>query len=208
MENPKVWLIDENQEQIETYVNVLRSQLPKTILVDSIYPPYGKMQDYLEFLNSADTACIIIDQRLKDTGIANYFGIELAQFLRSINTKIPIYILTNFSADTDAFIEGEWSVEDIVEKSELAKLDSDKSKVIIARILRRILNYSDYLADREQRFNDLLRKTLDGEMSVEDKKELDEIQFERTATILAEELPKLQELNKVLEELKKFTSNH
>lgn len=208
MDDPKVWLIDENQQQIDTFANVLRSQFPKEIVVESLCPPLGQPQDYIRLLNTPDLACLIIDQRLKDTGIANYFGIELALFLRSINTKLPIYILTNFAEDSDAFSEGAWSVEDIIDKSDLAKVGSDKSKAIIARILRRITGYSDYLAEREKKFHELLRKTLNGQLSPEDKAELDEIQFERTSSILAEELPKLQELNKLLEEYKNITSNH
>ena len=159
-------------------------------------------------LNTPDLACFIIDLRLKDTGVASYFGIELALFMRSINTKLPIYILTNFAEDSDAFNEGAWSVEDIIDKSDLAKIGSDKSKAVIARILRRITGYADYLAEREKRFNELLRKTLNGQMSPEDEAELNEIQFDRTSSILAEELPKLQELNKVLEEYKNITNNH
>ena len=159
-------------------------------------------------LNTPDLACFINDQRLKDTGVASYFGIELALFMRSINTKLPIYILTNFAEDSDAFNEGAWSVEDIIDKSDLAKIGSDKSKAVIARILRRITGYADYLAEREKRFNELLRKTLNGQMSPEDEAELNEIQFDRTSSILAEELPKLQELNKVLEEYKNITNNH
>jgi FixJ family two-component response regulator len=208
MDNPKVWFIDENQQQSETYADVLRRQFPKNISVETICPPLAKTQDYLRLLNTPEIACFIIDQRLKDTGIANYFGIELALFLRSINTKLPIYILTNFAEDSDAFKEGEWSVEDIIAKSDLANVSSDKSKAIIARILRRIAGYSDYLAERERKFQELLRKTLNGQMSPEDEKELDEIQFDRTSSILAEELPKLQELNKLLEEYKKITDRH
>ena len=208
MDNPKVWFIDENQQQSETYADILRRQFPKNISVETICPPLAKTQDYLGLLNTPEIACFIIDQRLKDTGIANYFGIELALFLRSINTKLPIYILTNFAEDSDAFKEGEWSVEDIIAKSDLAKVSSDKSKAIIARILRRIAGYSDYLAERERKFQELLRKTLHGQMSPEDEKELDEIQFDRTSSILAEELPKLQELNKLLEEYKKITDRH
>ncbi|MHC1685977.1 MAG: hypothetical protein AB6733_24105 [Clostridiaceae bacterium] len=208
MDNPKVWLIDENQEQIETFANVFRSQFPKEVSVEPIYPPLGKTQDYIRLLNTPDLACLIIDQRLKDTGIASYLGIELALFLRSINTKLPIYILTNFAEDSDAFNEGAWSVEDIIDKSDLAKVGSDKSKAIVARILRRIAGYSDYLAAREKKFHELLRKTLNGELTPEDKAELDEIQFDRTSSILAEELPKLQELNELLEEYKKITNSH
>ncbi|TDA67649.1 MAG: hypothetical protein D9V45_01940 [Chloroflexi bacterium] len=208
MDNPKIWLIDENQQQIETFANVLRSQFPKEISVETLCPPLGQLNDYLSLLNTPDLACFIIDQRLKDTGVASYFGIELALFMRSINTKLPIYILTNFAEDSDAFSEGAWSVEDIIDKSDLAKVGSDKSKAVIARILRRITGYSDYLAEREKRFHELLRKTLNGQMSPEDEAELNEIQFDRTSSILAEELPKLQELKKVLEEYKNITSNH
>lgn len=207
MENSIIWLIDDNYNESETFKSVFEIDFPANIEFKIVKPLFAKKYDYVKLLEPEETACIIIDQKLKETGEVNYLGIEIAQFLRSINQKVPIYILTNFSTDSDAFTEGEWSVEAILDKSDLAKVGSEKSKTVIARILRRIINYSDYLANREKKFQELIRKSLIGEMSSEDKKELDEIQFERTAPILAEELPKLQELNNVLEEIKKFTSS-
>ncbi|MFH1908915.1 MAG: hypothetical protein ABIL11_16300 [Chloroflexota bacterium] len=204
MEKQIVWLIDENQEQIETYARILRKKLPETIIINTLYPPYRELQDYTSLLNAPNTACIIIDQRLKDTGVAKYYGIELAQFLRSINTKLPIYILTNYPHDTDAFSEGEWSVEDIIPKDDLAKLSSKKAKSIIARLLRRIYGYSDFLEERENKYRDLLRKTLTGELSPKDEKELKAIEFDRTSSTLAEELPRLKELQEILDEHKRI----
>lgn len=208
MDDQKIWLIDDNRQEIDTYANVIRSHFPKEIIVETICPPLGQLQDYIKLLNTPGLACLIIDQRLKESGEAGYLGIELALFLRRINTKLPMYILTNFAEDSDAFNEGAWSVEDIIDKSDLAKVGSDKLIAVIARILRRITNYNDYLAEREKKFHELLRKTINGQLSPEDIAELNEIQFDRTSSILAEELPTLQELNKLLEEYKSITSNH
>jgi CheY-like chemotaxis protein len=208
MENPKVWIIDDNKSECETFASVFGIEFPPNIRIGIIWPLLADIHDYVQLLNSLNTACIIIDQRLKETGDAKYLGIELAQFLRSINTKIPIYILTNFSTDKDAFQGGEWSVEDILDKSDLSKVGSINSKTIIARILRRITNYSDYLAEREQKFHELLRKTLVGQMTPEENAELENIQFERTSPILAKELLQLQELNRLFEEQKKLLGGH
>ncbi len=99
MEKPKVWLIDENDEQLNSFTNILQANLPKNIEVQALSPINKEVADYTFILQDPDTACIIIDQKLKDTGIVNFLGIDLAQFLRSVNTKLPIYILTNFPGE-------------------------------------------------------------------------------------------------------------
>ncbi len=66
------------------------------------------------------------------TGIATYTGIELARDLRRINSKIPIYILTNYA---DEFVDGEWSVEDIAKGS---FRDDKQNEITSSRIIRRI----------------------------------------------------------------------
>lgn len=96
-----LWLIDENKRQSRTSVNQLRMILPNSITVEPIFPPYRQKADYLPVLDDPETVCFVIDQKLKDTGIATYTGIELAQYLRSINHKIPIYILTNYEFTTE-----------------------------------------------------------------------------------------------------------
>ena len=62
--------------------------------------------------------------------------------------------------------------------------------------------YRDMLADREQRFNDLLRKSLTMELASVEKQELEELQFERSAPVLATELGQIDELDSLVQRYK------
>jgi DNA-binding NarL/FixJ family response regulator len=200
MENPILWLIDENVDQLLTYRTELQHLLPDSIRVEALLA-LPRKEDYIDrVLSHPNTACILIDQKLKDTGVANYLGIELAKTLRAVNSKIPIYILTNWAKERDQFIGGEWSVEDIIPKDDL--VDDAKAKIVISRILRRMDVYADLLGDRERRFNDLLRKSLTEELSSEEKGELESLQFERSAAILATETGQLDELDRLVDRYK------
>lgn len=179
-----VWLIDEDEHQLRTYRAMLEKAIPSegNIEVKGI-KAYPKKVDYLEVLNDPRTASIIIDQRLKETGEADYTGIELAQFLRSINDKLPIYILTNYPEDEMA--NGDWSVEDVISKEEIGK--KDRQQVIVARLLRRISVHQVILGEREQRFRALLKKSLDSELNEKEQDELNELRFARISAIAASE---------------------
>ena len=196
MDKPILWLIDENVDQLFTYCTELQHLLPDSIRVEALLA-LPRKEDYIDrVLSNPNTACILIDQRLKDTGVANYQGIELAKTLRSVNSKIPIYILTNWAKAEGEFIGGEWSVEDIVAKDDLQ--DDEIVKIVISRMLRRIDVYADLLGDRERRFNDLLRKSLTEQLSPEEKDDLESLQFERSAAILATETGELDELDRLV----------
>jgi DNA-binding NarL/FixJ family response regulator len=197
MDKPILWLIDENVDQLFTYRTELQHLLPDSIRVEALLA-LPRKDDYIDrILNNPDTACILIDQRLKDTGVANYQGIELAKTLRAVNSKIPIYILTNWAKEKGEFTGSEWSVEDIVAKDDLQ--DDERAKIVISRMLRRIDIYADLLGDRERRFSDLLRKSLTEELSPEEKTELDSLQFERSSAVLASELGRLDELDRLVD---------
>lgn len=195
MEKHVIWVIDENEDESLTYVSQLEMILPDSITVEAIFPPYRQKADYLPILENPETACFVIDQKLKDTGIATYTGIELAQYLRGINSKIPIYILTNYADEDDEFVGGEWSVEDIIAKGSLR--DDRQSEITSSRIIRGIDVYEDILGQREKRFRDLLRKSLNDELEEAELQELEELQFERTAPTLASELAELRQLEQL-----------
>jgi hypothetical protein len=69
MGRKKIWLIDENKLEIRASKRTLHRMLSASVDVEDLFPPYPKVQDYHGLLTDPDTACIIIDQRLKDTGI-------------------------------------------------------------------------------------------------------------------------------------------
>ena len=202
MKKQIIWLIDDKQDESITCCNELKLGMPQRVQIETICPPYRKKEDYASTLENPDTACLIIDQRLKDTGIATYTGIELAQHLRGINTKIPIYILTNF-AETDDFTSGEWSIEYILSKKSLLN-EEEKARIAKTRILRHIDVYEDILDERAKRFNELLKKTLDDSLDEDELEELAELQFGRFAPTLAREVEELQKLEQIAKDNEKL----
>jgi hypothetical protein len=197
-----IWLIDENEREIKTSYRALTKMLPESIKVETIFPPYKSMVDYHDLLLNPDTVSIIIDQRLKETGFANYTGIELANYLRSIDTKLPIYILTNFSEDFEKYTGRGGSVEDVLDKGDF-RYENLKIE-IAARIVRRIDVFDDILGEREKRFNELLAKSLDQELRDEEAIELKKLQEARVSAILADEMGHVEELTQALEKYKNF----
>ena len=190
---PVIWLIDDNKHELRTHYNIFKRMLP-SLQIKTI-EAYQHLDDYLSILADENTACIITDQKLKVTGIANYTGIELAEFLRGINAKVPIYILTNFPDDKDEFEHGEWTVEDIISKSDLTQ--ASERKILAARILRRINVYTDITEKRQVRMKDLLRKSMNGELDENELSEIDNLKLEKISASLAEELTQIRQMAQI-----------
>ena len=181
-----IWLFDDEETQLRTYKALLQNALPRNsgARIQAVKALPHK-EDYLRVVNDKLTGCLIVDQRMKETGEADYTGIELAKYLRALNDKLPIYILTNYDAIPDEFSGSEWSVEDILSKKKAG--ESDILTIFIARLLRRMKTYQNILGEREQRFSELLKKSLDKRLTKKEIKELDELRYQRASTILAEE---------------------
>jgi len=192
---PTVYLIDDSIFDLKTYQNRFRELLPSTIKVEGLLV-YPKVDDYLPLLQDENTVCIITDQRMKNTGVANYTGIELAKFLRRTNSKLPIYILSSFTEAHDEFGDDEWSVEAIINKGELS--NPVEGRTVAARLVRRIDVYQDIKDTREARFDELLKKSLDNKLSEGEETELEALQLQRISPALAIELAHLNQLNQIL----------
>ena len=190
-----IWLIDDDEEELTAYGDELKLDMSQEIQIKAILP-YPRKIDYVStLLEDPDTACIIMDQKLKEKGDATYTGIELAQYLRRIKKKIPIYILTNFPHDQDEFAGGEWSVDDIISKGSLS--DEEGAQTAKARIMRHMKVYGDILDERAKRFNELLKKSLDDSLNEAELDELAELQAERVAPTLAKDVEELQKLERI-----------
>lgn len=160
--------------------------------------PYGKLSQYNHLLARTNTVAFIIDQKLSTTGEADYEGTRLASHLRAINTKLPLYILTNYAEDAKQ--KGEATVEDVIAKAEL--LDAKGKVRFKARFLRRIAVYRDVLTTSEKRFHDLLIKSLSHPLSGPEKREFNNLQKARALPAHAAELELASELDKSIGELK------
>lgn len=211
-ENLIVWLVDDDEAQLRLYQEILQNAfetLGTTIAVEPV-EPYPRIGDYHDIIGDPRTAALIIDQRLGDSQPTDHTGIQLATRLRSVSQKLPIYILTTY-ADIDDFEGKEWSVEDILRKEILSGQDDPDNqrefRIIMERLLRRINVHQGMLEDRDRRFRELLKKSLEEELTPIEKSELDELRFARTAVILSDEQEKLSKLEAALDRLKNLQSN-
>lgn len=195
-----IWLIDDLKKDSTTYSNALKTDIPQGFQIETICPPYRRIEDYSALLENPDTACIIIDQKLTAAGDATYTGIELAEYLRSINQKVSIYILTSYAEEED-FTDGEWSVEHIIPKNNF------NARTVIARILRHTNVYADILDGRAKRFKELLKKSLDDSLDEAELEELTELQFGRFGPTLAKEVEDLRKLEQVAKDTEKLINS-
>lgn len=193
---PVIWFIDEKEDEQRVWGNALRSALLGAVEIRS-QVPFKTLEEYLPLLSDLQTVAIITDQRLKNSGVAPYTGIELAEYIRTINTKLPVYILTNFPDDEDAFEGLTWSVEDIIGKKELN--DPEARKVIAARILRRVNTFRDILGERSERIRELLLKSSQNTLSASELDELERLGFEKSSSMLAEQLTQARQLDQLIQ---------
>lgn len=162
--------------------------------------PLPKLSSYDKFLADPNTVAFIIDQKLSTTGEVTYEGTKLAGHLRAIDKRMPLYILTNYVED--ALHKGEGTVEDVVPKRDLVKLNEKGAARFRAGILRRVADYRDVLTEKEKRFHDLLVKSLNDKLTKKEEHEFKRLQEARVLPVHAAELGKLAAVDKSIESLR------
>lgn len=182
----KIAFVDEDPDQREAFTLYLQSCFPESAESPEVIEvePRPTLADMRFLVEGGEYSTIILDEQLKDSGVAQYFGIELASYLRTLDKKIPIFILTSYPG-TDELEEGAINVEDILNKQ---TIHETKRSVLGARILRRINSYLDISNEREVRFEELLRKSMEGELQELEIKELDDLGYLRSAPFEVDEI--------------------
>jgi len=192
-ENTVLW-IDEEQDSFDSFGDFLQDCFGGEAEVEATLPK-RELGDMLELIESRDdVVALVIDQRLQSTGIARYTGIELAEKVRGRHTKLPIYILTNYCGDIG---ELEYQVEYVLEKDKL--YENDYLRTVKARVRRHATVYADILSEREQRFEQLLRTSIERDLDESERAELTELDFHRVKAILADEARLGEELKQALD---------
>lgn len=168
--------------------------------------PFPQFGQFDELLKNPNLGGFFIDQKMRGGSSVNYNGIELAGHLRSRHPKLPIYILTGYPPD-DELTCGQYRVEDIVNKEDIEERTSDKAQVLKARILRRLAVFGDVLDAREQRFHDLLVRSMNEPLTAAEEKEMGLLEMERLAPQHAAELRDAKALEQAIAELKATLQN-
>jgi hypothetical protein len=197
-----IYFIDDDEVERRSGLDVLREIFASDTLAVEAQPPLPLLKDYATLANDPDTAALIVDQRLDTSGMVSYSGIQLAAFLRSISSKLPIVILTNYP--TDDFGGLDWAVERIFEKTDMLRdPNAQLTQKWKARLIRQIDVFGDIRGVREQRFHDLLVKSLRERLSGDEEKELGLLETERILPVQAEEIGDIKVLEAAVEELRK-----
>jgi len=193
----KIAFIDEDKDQLQTYCLMLEQCFPKNNQEIEIvgFLPSPKLSDMGYLVKDEEIVAIILDEQLKDTGIATYLGIDLAIYLRSLDKKIPIYILTSYP-DSEEILNSEFTIEDILSKQDFP----NKKDVVGARIMRRIDTFLDLASAREKEFENLLRKSIEGTISKDETIKYTELGYLRSASFEVDEIFSQEKL-KVLDSL-------
>ncbi len=190
----KIYFVDEDDDQRETFSLMLQACFPDNAQSPKVFgvEPRPEVGDMRFLVEDKDVVTIVLDEQLKDSGVAKYFGIELAEYLRGLNKKIPIYMLTSYP-ESEELVEGEMKVEDILSKQDLPA----RKEVVGARILRRIDNYLDITTEREARFELLLRKSFSEELDGNEASEFEELGYLRSAPFEIDEIYSVESLKKL-----------
>lgn len=182
-----IYFIDENDQDRNANLDALRRIFGDTGVLISAPVPFASLDEYSSVLTKSETAAFFIDQNMR-TGGLTYNGIDLAKYLRGIDARIPIYIVTGGARAHADIGSDEFNVEAIVSKDDLDDHRSDVARNFKARVLRAVDVHAVVLAEREARFHQLLVKSIDSELSVEEAAEFDLLQGDRLAPIQAAEL--------------------
>lgn len=199
--NKIVLWFDEDEGALRTYQSAMDVIFGSEVEVKGIIPP-KTIDELIDIIQSeSSTVAIAVDHRLKTTGEVQFDGMEAAEAIRGRgDIKIPIYILTNYSEDSD-IISNEFNVEYVLDKDKMSNEIFIKN--MTARIRRHIDIFQDMLSKRESRFEELLRKSLVSELNADEQKDFNDLDFWRSKPILAREEPRAKELKANLDKQEK-----
>lgn len=206
MKRHVIYFVDEDDAARRANVRDLTTLIDNPAIDVSQLPPFKTFGEYDPLVADPSTAAFILDQRMKGSGIVSYNGTDLAKYLRGIDGKMPIYILTGHAAEKQDFVGSEYLVEYIIGKDEIEDSKSEGAKIVKARLLRHLDVFNDVRDEQEQRFHDLLVKSLRERLTVEEQKEMDQIEGDTTASIVAAERNKERDLGEKVEQLRKLLS--
>jgi hypothetical protein len=146
--------------------------------------PERTLDAMMERIQAADNlVSVIVDQKLTAAGTADYVGTELVAKIRMIDSMLPLYILTNYADDINAYLP---DIEYVLSKDDLQ--DEEKLNAIGIRIRRHVNVFQQITGKRELRFEQLLRKGFEAELTAEENSEFGELKYQRERKNVASHL--------------------
>ena len=209
----KVLFIDDDEIELRTWVSSLKELFGDTDIEVVGCAPFQSLSEYSSLVTKDAVSALLLDHVLVISGAVTYSGAELAAHLRSIGSRVPIYIMTNYvGSDSEEseeisseFTSKGWAVEEVLQKKAILRDPTCvKALNFKARLTRQIQISGAVLAAREQRYHDLLIKSSRDGLSAEETKELQGLEDDRILPVLAEEREEEQRLDSEIDKLKKL----
>ena len=194
-----VLYIDEDKMARDTYSQVLQDCFGGGVVVEAVAPErdLATMLDAIRSRQSRqEIVSLVLDQRLKAAGTADFNGADLADALRRYFTSMPLYILTNYAEDVGDLVP---SVEYVLSKDRLAD-GLEYQRAVAARVRRHVSLLDPIMSAEEARYDELLRKSLSDELTTEESGELEKLAFRRSKPTLADEDIETRKMRQSLDE--------
>ncbi|HFV9241303.1 TPA: hypothetical protein ACIAIH_000169 [Enterobacter bugandensis] len=189
--------IDDDFEARETYLEPLQKLFGNDFDLIAIEPEF-EIEDMMKSLQQYnDVVAFILDEKMNQLGKAKYLGRNLAEQLRVINSKIPIYIFTAYNDEFDS-LYGPADVEYIIAKECLS--DREKRNSLSAKIRRHQDIFSDIKTQRAQRLDELLLKSMTEELDEQEAEEFRMLNYLRTKSVNLQEAEFVEELSEKIKE--------
>lgn len=176
---PIIYFLDEEESQRHLLKTALKVLFGTTHQIEPM-PVLPEMQDYLMLLDAGNVSAVFIDQQLDQTGVITGFtGVQLAEFLRQHFPSMPIYVVTGHKTDSGELIsEKAGSTDAVISKTHLA-IGSPHAPIFKQQFLRRLERYNEAMTSRQLRFRELLAKSLQTELTSDERAELEQMKAER-----------------------------
>jgi len=165
--------IDDSEEQLELMPKRLAIAFGEGIRIEPLEPACTIVETIEILLKHYHGAlAFVFDEKMHDTGKANFDGSDLAIELRDVLTDVPIYILTSFVSD-EALSERFAAYDYVIDKGFLNT--TDIAPKLKSALQRNIGRYKVYISKRSEEMHELLEKSVVEELSPEESEKLSEL---------------------------------
>ncbi|WP_345842094.1 hypothetical protein [Shewanella algae] len=179
----KIIFIDDDGDVRKTYEMSMKMMFGEEfeIVCLDAEPTLKRMMEVLDSI--PDKVSYFIDEKLKHSGNATYAGLDLVEYIRRLDSKVPIYILTSFSDEIEQYLG---DIEFVIDKNHWESNEDEEN--FKKRILRHINTYKDIKSKQSQRFEKLLEKSIFSSLSEEEIEEFNALNINRSKKIVSERL--------------------
>lgn len=179
-----ILFIDDEETSRTLYGDTLGEIYGEEYIVEAIRPE-NKIPDMLLAIERYENVVsIVIDEKLHVEVGTDYKGSQLVEAIRFSDPKLPLYILTSEMG----LIEPPFgSVEYIIDKSKI-EIPAYKAQCIL--LMRRHINsFNEIKSSRILRYDELLRKSINDQLTEAEIEEYEALDFLRIKKVFSNEVP-------------------